>query len=729
MAKAMLKRGSSRRSNRPTKKARISKIVGGLVNGGKLAKRSSPKTTVAVNDLAWKTVDVTNRVDDFEGFYGLEEVEGVSVEVENGAVKFKAVVRQGEKKVDNEVEPESENPTDSIVNSDGEEESTAEYSVEHDESKEKTIQQQNKKSENEKKRKTVHNQTMVSLHTSMENPFDLLEQDAVDTSNVEWNLDGATLSSEILQALAKLKFATPTEIQKNAIPEILNGSDVIGKAATGSGKTLAYGIPIIERHMRLSGSGDKKWPTALIFGPTRELAHQITNHLTKIWEYCGLPGSGVVSITGGLAVQKQKRLLENNPAFVVATPGRFLDILNDSKAEVVEMFAKCETLVLDEADRLIQQGHFQELEKILDLIGRGRKSKRQTLVFSATFQMDLMNKLDKKQKKGGRRFASQKDAMQMLNSKLEFKDRHPVYIDSNPAEAVAREVMESIMECGAMEKDLHLYYFLLTYPGRTIVFVNSIDAVKRLTPLLKELNLASIGLHSDMIQKQRLRSLERFRDNRRGILVATDVAARGLDIPLVDHVIHYHLPRTADMYVHRSGRTARAGNEGVSLILCSPDEASGPLVKLKRVLYKDSNDKATAMKSFIVEYDFLIRLKSRVSLAQQIVDSVSQSTHKGKSEAWLKQAADDLGVDLDNDEFENLEGSHMNKKRNQKTNDSVDLKSLRAQLKQELDKPVGYAGKYLTRGTINLAHIVTSGKSHESFLGLAQENALEKLKR
>ncbi|ANB14659.1 Mak5p [Sugiyamaella lignohabitans] len=730
MAGKALKRKLSSKSNGPQK------------SGLKKAKK-----TVALDNLAWKSVDVADGgLDDFEGFYGLEEVDGVSVEVENGTLKFKAAEskedteneekekaptngsakNKASEKVAPYVSPFAEEEEDDYEDSDSEEnqgeEEEEEGESEIDESKE-SKNKTAKGAENKKK-----SSGLVSLKTPG-NPFDLLEETESEVSaELDWSLPDTTLSSSILTALSALKFYKPTDIQAQVIPEILTDSDVIGKAATGSGKTLAYGIPIIEKHIRLSESikPAKKWPTALIFGPTRELVHQITKHLEQVWKYGNFTGSGVVAITGGLAIQKQRRLIDNNPAIIVATPGRFLEILTEATSEFRDQFKKCETLVLDEADRLIQEGHFQELEKILDLIGRGRRTRRQTLVFSATFQRDLMKKLDSKRTSSNAgRQASNAGALKILNEKLEFKDKNPVFIDSNPAESVARSVVESIMECGAMEKDLYLYYFLLTYPARSIVFVNSIDTVKRLVPFLKELGLPSLGLHSDMIQKQRLRSLERFKANDKSILVATDVAARGLDIPLIDHVVHYHLPRTADMYIHRSGRTARAGNEGVSLLLCSPDEASGPLIKLKRALYKDNATNKTAMKTFEVEYDFLNRLKPRITLAKQISDTVNQSTHKGKTDAWLKKAVEDLGVDLSDDEIENITGDR--RKKNKPEQPKGDLRSLRAQLQSELQRPVGHAGKYLTRGTVNLAQMVTSGKSHQAFLGKEQTSALESL--
>lgn len=665
---------------------------------------ASGKKVVTLNELSWKPVEISGKLDDLEGFYGLEEVEGVDVELNNGKLEFKA----SESKILSEDSEES--------SSDSDEEEFRGF----DDNPEKMSEKP------EKSAKQSPKWRLINVMTNRANQFEILKEDKsedIDTSNLQWDLDNTPLSDQIRWGLAKLGFNVPTEIQSKAIPEIMSGNDVIGKAATGSGKTLAYGIPILENYQ--SRGSDQKWPSGLIFAPTRELALQIAKHLEQVSSYMSFPGGkGVVSITGGLAVQKQKRLLETNPAVVVATPGRFLDLLKDQGGkELVEIFKKTETLVLDEADRLIQEGHFQSLEDILDLVGRGRVARRQTLVFSATFQRELMQKLErKKDKAGGSRLASNEDALEMLKSKLHFKSKEPIFIDANPAEAVASQVVETIMECGATEKDLQLYYFLVAYPERSIVFVNSIDTVKRLVPFLKELEIPCLGLHSDMIQKQRLRSLERFKEDKRGVLIATDVAARGLDIPLVQHVIHYHLPRSADIYVHRSGRTARAGNKGMSLVLCSPEEASGPLVKLKRVLYKDNATYKGAMHTFDVDYSLLGLLKKRVKLAKEISELVVEGTHKGKKNAWVKQAVEDLELDVDEDELEELVENGKKKKTN--ATGPMDLRALRAELKSELEKPVGRRRKYLTAGKANIAQMMLSGKSHGTFLGIAKQSAL-----
>lgn len=715
--------------------------------------RNTVKRTLAdLDSLGWKEIDVNSRIGDLEGFFGLEELDGVTIQrTDEGRLEFlqKEPAKPEEPK-------ENKEPRDKKEGMDVED-ITEEVGNHKKELSKKELRELKKK----QKKTTQEAAKPLDLAKSNEkddlefNPFAALEAlPEVDTTSLEWgDLDNTILSQPIQQGLASLKFLKPTEIQRQAIPEIIAEHDIVGKAATGSGKTLAYGIPILERHLRMSTelatqskdkneAGAKAWPTGLIFAPTRELAHQIVKHISEIAKYCPILGSGIVPLTGGLAIQKQKRLIALKPAIIVATPGRFLELLEDN-AETLESFKKSEIMVLDEADRMLQEGHFKEMEHILDLLGRGKQSQRQTLVFSATFQKDFMNKLTTKKNKyetfnsGIGRLSSNEEALAALQKKLQFKDASPVFVDANPAEAVASKVHECIIECGNMEKDLYLYYFTLMYPGRTIVFVNSIDAVKRLTPLLQELGMPAFAIHSNMVQKQRMRSLERFRAKENGILIATDVAARGLDIPLIQHVVHYHLPRTADMYVHRSGRTARAGSEGVSVLLCAANEASGPLVKLKKVLYKD-NVHHNPLQPFDIDYDIVARIRDRVNIAKKITDSNKESTYKGKDASWMQEAVSDLGIDLDSD-FYNSEDDDAprpkgwtslkgKKKDAEKILSKDQMRDLRSQLQDMLSRPVrSRSGKYLTNGSINLAHMVLSGNSHDAVLGHSKNTALENI--
>lgn len=206
-------------------------------------------------------------------------------------------------------------------------------------------------------------------------------------------------------------------------------------------------------------------------------------------------------------------------------------------------------------------------------------------------------------------------------------------------------------------QDLYLYTVLLLNPGRrTLVFTNSISAVRRLTPLLTNLNLTAHPLHSQMAQKARLRSLERFAASKNSILVATDVAARGLDIKEVDQVLHYHVPRAADTYIHRSGRTARGNRSGVSVILCAPDEVLPTRRLTGKVHAERSGGGVIKREHFIqtlpVDRKSAARLKPRVDMAKRLADAVLAKEKAHSDDQWIRGAAEDLGVEYDEEEFE-----------------------------------------------------------------------------
>ncbi|KAA8910742.1 hypothetical protein TRICI_004054 [Trichomonascus ciferrii] len=651
-------------------------------------KRKLPKGKfVKVDALKWKPVEIPDAIDDFGGMYGFEEIDGVGVDIVDGQVKFRTD-KDDNIKDDNDDE---ENGDKMAVDDDGEKEEG------EGKEKEKT---ENKGENKKKKHVEKHDSNLGSLSFA---GLDQMDEDEEEDVEDVW---GLSLSVPIRKAIKQLGFESPTEIQTQSIPKVLDGEDVIGKAATGSGKTLAYGIPMLETHLQaMLQDGEKEWPSGIIFGPTRELVNQISKHLIQVAEFCNFgANSGIINITGGLSIQKQIRLLDRKPAVIVATPGRFLELITMSPKHL-EMVKKAETLVLDEADRLIQEGHFQDLEKILDLMGRG---KRQTLVYSATFSKELMLNLDKK-----RRPTSKDDAIKLLKQKLEFR-HEPVFIDSNPAETIAAQVVESVLECGALEKDLYLYYFLTAYPGRTMVFTNSINTTKRLAQCLKELEVKTYKLYSGMEQKHRLSALEKFREDQNGVLIATDVAARGLDIPAVQHVVHYHVPKSADLYVHRSGRTARAGLDGVSVVLCSPDEIS-PFNKLRQKVKSD-------IQLFDPDYEMIRELKPRVQIAQKLTDS-AKAEYKKKGDD-IDALAKEAGLVDDDDEPIQSKPS----KREQAL-DKAEKRELKAELKSLLSKPVGRVSKYITSGHKNLAHMVVSGSTHESFIGREKGTALQKLRK
>lgn len=553
----------------------------------------------------------------------------------------------------------------------------------------------------------------------------------------------------MLTSIGGLKFSKPTAIQAAAIPQIMEGFDVVGKASTGSGKTLAFAIPIVEywlaRHDQKEKEAAPRHPTALILSPTRELAHQITNHIRELC--AGLPTSPYVcSVTGGLAVQKQQRQLEKAD-IVIGTPGRLWEVLSSGKA-LLNSFKEIQFLVVDEADRLLTEGHFKEAKEIFSALDRVEgdeddeeeesPKERQTLVFSATFNKGLQQKLAGK---GRYDLLGETQSMEYLLKRLNFRER-PKFIDVNPVSQMAEGLREGMIECGPMEKDLYLYAVLLMQSRRrTLVFTNSISSVRRLTPLLQNLGLPAIAIHSEMAQKARMRSIERFTASKAGeagafsILVATDVAARGLDIPGIEVVLHYHVPRTADAYVHRSGRTARAQSSGQSILLCCPDEVTptrrlvakvhaAATTKAAKAGKEDGGKSATFfIRTVDIDRRIVSRLKERVVIAKKIADATLAKDRGGKEDNWMKAAAEELGVEYDSEEIEKAgkwggRGSgRKQKEKEARELTKAELGALKAELKMLLSKRVnqGVSERYITGGGVDIDELLKGSKGE--FLG------------
>ena len=294
-----------------------------------------------------------------------------------------------------------------------------------------------------------------------------------DTLVSAW--DTLNLSSATLSSIGRLKFVKPTSIQQAAIPGILNGHDIIGKAPTGSGKTLAYGLPIYEHYLKTSfrrssekGKADNRTlpPMALILSPTRELAHQLSAHLTELCSEPSSPAPTIATVTGGLSVHKQQRYLAKAD-IIIGTPGRLWEVINGS-TELSNSLRSIKFLVVDEADRLLSEGHFKEVEEILRILDRGDetvedepegdtnalygKQQRQTLVFSATFHRDLQQKLAGKGKSFGGDLMGKRDSMEYFLKKLNFREEKPQFIDVNPISQMASGLKEGIVECAGTDK-------------------------------------------------------------------------------------------------------------------------------------------------------------------------------------------------------------------------------------------------------------------------------------
>ena len=338
------------------------------------------------------------------------------------------------------------------------------------------------------------------------------------------------LPEELEKALENLQFITPTKVQKAVIPAALKGQDLIACAETGSGKTAAYGIPIATR---LSEDTTSR---ALILAPTRELVTQISDFLRHLTRPCGLT---VTSIVGGMDIRKQLKGLKRNPRVVVATPGRLTDHLKRGSLELNDL----KYLVLDEGDRMLDMGFAPQLDVIL----RYLPDKRQTMLFSATLPPKVRS---------------------LANKYLQ----NPIQINVGRVSLPVASIKQSAVKVAVKDKDDRILDELNSRTGSVIVFLRT----KRRTDFLAK-HLKSYGHQVDLIhggrtQGQRNKAIQSFREGRSRILCATDVAARGIDIPQVEHVINFDLPMMDEDYVHRIGRTARNGAQGEAVSFVTPED-------------------------------------------------------------------------------------------------------------------------------------------------------------
>ncbi len=351
------------------------------------------------------------------------------------------------------------------------------------------------------------------------------------------SFEGLGLAETLLRAVRAEGYTTPTKIQTAAIPAILEGRDVLGCAQTGTGKTAAFALPTLQR---LGGSAlpaGRRPIRVLVLAPTRELAVQIGESFGAYGRHTGLRSA---VIYGGVGQHPQVRALRAGVDILVATPGRLLDLMQQRHVDL----ARVEVLVLDEADRMLDMGFIHDLRRIV----AQAPTRRQTLLFSATMPPGIR---------------------QLAGQWL----RNPVDVKVNPAAPAAETVRQSVMFVEQANKIGTLTRWLKTTAWtRTLVFTRTKRRADKVAGLLRKAGIAADAFHADKSQSARQRSIARFKSPRPAVLVATDIAARGLDIELVSHVINYDLPIDAENYVHRIGRTGRAGADGVALSFCDAAE-------------------------------------------------------------------------------------------------------------------------------------------------------------
>jgi len=353
------------------------------------------------------------------------------------------------------------------------------------------------------------------------------------------NFESLGVSKPVVATLFQLGIETPTPIQEQAIPLLIQGRDLIGLAQTGTGKTAAFGLPLIERLLKEEKRPDNRSVRTLILAPTRELVNQIADSLRKFIRKSPLRINVVV---GGVSINKQQLQLERGSDILVATPGRLLDLCNRNAITLTAV----RYLVLDEADQMLDLGFVHDLRKIAKMVPK----RRQTMLFSATMPKAIAD---------------------LAGDYL----TDPVKVEVTPPGKAADKVEQYVhFVPGKNDKTVLLKKSLTENPdGRAIVFLRTKHGAEKLAKHLEQVGYSVASIHGNKSQGQRERALKGFRDGAIKTLIATDVAARGIDIPAVSHVFNYDLPEVPDAYVHRIGRTARAGRDGIAIAFCAPDEA------------------------------------------------------------------------------------------------------------------------------------------------------------
>ena len=350
------------------------------------------------------------------------------------------------------------------------------------------------------------------------------------------NFEELNLNRQLLNAIEEAGYTEPTEIQWKAIPQILAGHDIIGVAQTGTGKTAAYALPILMKIKYAQGQN----PRAVIFGPTRELVMQIETAMKQFAKYTDLR---IVALYGGIGTKVQKEQLEKGVDIIVATPGRFLDLYLDE----VFVLKEVKTLILDEADKMMDMGFMPQLRKLLEVIPR----KRQNLLFSATMS----------------------ERVERLTE--EFLE-YPMKIEVTPQATPATLISQKLFKVPNFKTKIHLLEYLIRKDEsvtRAIIFVRT---KKSADDIYKFINRQTTNtcriIHANKDQNSRINAMDDFKDGSIKILVATDVASRGIDVREVSHVINFDVPIIYDDYIHRIGRTGRANHTGVAITFATEAE-------------------------------------------------------------------------------------------------------------------------------------------------------------
>ncbi|MEP6917445.1 MAG: DEAD/DEAH box helicase [Acidobacteriota bacterium] len=352
--------------------------------------------------------------------------------------------------------------------------------------------------------------------------------------------DKLGLEPSLIEGIRIRGFSTTTPIQSAVIPIVMSGDDLIGCADTGTGKTAAFLLPILNRMLRARALApeERGYTRVLILAPTRELAVQIEDDVQGFIYHTDITS---IAVYGGVDMGPQERALKSGVDIVVATPGRLMDHMRSKTVG----FDKLDTLVLDEADRMMDMGFWPDVRRIVQVLPDS--AARQTLLFSATMPEEVMKLADE-------------------------VVRDAKYVQVGSAGGPAKSITHTVENVAASEKTEWLAKFLRRTDGPVLVFVRTKSGADRLAKKLAAFGLKAAALHADRTQAQRTQAVEGFRSGTYRVLVATDVAARGLDIDGITHVVNYEVPSSREMYVHRVGRTGRAEATGTALTLVAPEE-------------------------------------------------------------------------------------------------------------------------------------------------------------
>jgi len=740
------------------------------------------------DQLQWQSIEVDDDViTDEAGFLGLEVLDGSQVIIEKQGDGWSVKAKPGEgKEGGNDQGAHSKRNAD-VTRNPNASTNTTNDSNKATKKRKKKRKRKNKKKPKLQDAIEVNslNDNECALSTSVVPASGYVDQHVIYYNQQnDWSRLGLNLN--ICNTLLKKQFKIPTDIQKACLPKaIRDRRDILAAAKTGSGKTLAFGLPIIQLIMekKLIAKEKKKRKndqlksstnsnsnnndnnnsndiSALILTPTRELALQIHKHLLAVIEdldktynhqmllkakksknvtntndgeeeydenadltitYAPVT---ITPVVGGIAEQKQIRLLSKQPDIVVATPGRLWTLLAQGNEHLKKLHL-VQFFVLDEADRMVQKGHYQELDHIIQKVINPSKNnankdtfddddddvddmqtlhkkrkellrltKRQTFLFSATLSIgslgrqattkktmhmkfkkkkrrliqlnDSQNELEKLMERVGLRNKpfivdltgkqnvnqlqqqnkKNEEKMKTKGKQQQQKEQNSTVVENKRKEISLPAKLElRRIECVVEDKDVYLYHFCSKYKGRTLIFANTINVVRRIHEMLKLLKINVYPIHAQMQQRQRMKNLDRFRENKNIVLVATDVASRGIDIPNVDYVIHYNVPRNVEIFIHRSGRTARANRNGMSVLMISP--LVHEIHSFKRISHILNIDKDTDMPELVAEMNVITRARTRVKLSRQIITRDSTQRQAQSKEDWfLKQAeAMDMIVD------------------------------------------------------------------------------------